>query len=67
MRDLVDEFDASGVLGAALDIVLECYGCPQCGEDRVDYLTSDDGVVTCESCGAVYDLEPGREEARDAS
>jgi rubredoxin len=33
------------------------YGCPQCGEERIDFLAWDeDGViVTCQSCGNEYD------------
>lgn len=50
-----------------MDIVLECFGCPQCGEDRGDWLATEDGIVTCGTCGKVYDLEPEREEAPDAS
>ncbi|MFA5053738.1 MAG: hypothetical protein WC565_06755 [Parcubacteria group bacterium] len=66
MRDLVDEFDANGIQGAPLDIVLECYGCPKCGENDTENLINRDGIVTCQSCGTVYDLEPEREEAPNA-
>ena len=40
--------------------------CPKCGERRMDWLANDDGVVTCQSCCTVYDLEPERGEAADA-
>lgn len=30
--------------------------CPQCGERRMDYLVSEDGVIRCETCGTVYEL-----------
>jgi hypothetical protein len=66
MRDLVDEFNASGIQGAPLDIVLECYGCPICGESDHDNLVNRDGIVHCATCGHDYDLEPEREEASNA-
>ena len=31
------------------------FGCPDCGEDRPDYLAiNDDDCVHCASCGAEY-------------
>ncbi len=45
------------------DHVVDGAACPACGENRMDYLAMDDGVVTCATCGAVYDLEPQREAA----
>ena len=42
------------------DYVFRPFGCPKCGERRMDYLANDDGVITCTSCGHVYDLEPKR-------
>jgi rubredoxin len=32
--------------------------CPVCGEARMGWLANDDGIVTCQSCGSVYDPEP---------
>jgi protein-arginine kinase activator protein McsA len=49
------------------DPVAESAGCPNCGERRMEQLVNRDGVVTCATCKTVYDLEPGREEAPDAS
>lgn len=40
--------------------------CPNCHERRMDWLTNRDGIITCESCGHVYDLEPDREGRPDA-
>ena len=39
------------------DVVADCFICPGCGENRVDWLAWDeDGtVVTCTTCGASYD------------
>jgi len=41
------------------DVVEEQFACPDCGEARMDYLVWDDGdyigLVTCQTCGAVYD------------
>jgi rubredoxin len=48
------------------ELVVEYCKCPKCGERRMDYLATDDGIVTCQSCGTVYDLEPEREEAPNA-
>lgn len=51
------------------DRVAPSFACPKCGEARMDQLANDDGIVTCQSCGAVYDLEPerpGRPEAANA-
>lgn len=45
------------------ELVHDGMECPNCGERRFDCLASYDGVVTCETCGVVYDLEPEREEA----
>ena len=37
------------------------WGCPECGERRVDWLIwQDDTVVRCESCGREY--IPGQRE-----
>jgi formylmethanofuran dehydrogenase subunit E len=47
--------------------VIEADACPNCGERRMEQLVNRDGVVTCGSCHTTYDLEPGREEAPDAS
>jgi ribosomal protein S27AE len=49
------------------ELVPERDACPECGERRMDWLGCDDNIVTCGTCGAVYDLEPERREARDAS
>jgi len=46
-----------------VDRVAPEYACPACGECSTDYLANDDGVVTCATCGAVYDLEPERSAA----
>jgi len=43
--------------------VMEAHACPKCGERDMDKLANDDGIVTCQSCGTVYDLEPERREA----
>ena len=39
------------------DVVADCFICPGCSENRVDWLAWDeDGtVVTCATCGASYD------------
>ena len=39
------------------DVVADCFICPGCSENRVDWLAWDeDGtVVTCTTCGASYD------------
>lgn len=41
----------------AIDLVDASSKCPCCGERRVDFLMWDEDftVVTCESCGSVYD------------
>jgi len=39
------------------------WGCPQCGERRVDFLINNDGQIHCCSCGHDYDLEPDRRQA----
>ena len=38
------------------DRVAPGFACPQCGENRMDYLVSDDGVVRCATCGTCYEL-----------
>ena len=39
------------------DRVGEDKGCPECHEDRIDFLSiDDDDRVTCQSCGLAYDL-----------
>ena len=37
--------------------LVECmFGCPRCGEHRVDWLVwIDDAQVECSSCGTVYE------------
>lgn len=45
------------------ELAPEPAGCPVCGERRMDWLVNRDGVVTCQSCGHVYDLEPDRDAA----
>ena len=42
------------------EYVMTGFECPACRENHLDYLANDDGVVTCLTCGAVYDLEPER-------
>ena len=42
------------------EIVEIADACPACGERRMEHLADRDGVVTCGSCGHVYDLEPER-------
>ena len=39
------------------DVVADCFICPGCGENRVDWLVwSEDGTqVDCATCGASYD------------
>jgi len=39
------------------EVVADCFICPGCSENRVDWLAWDeDGtVVTCTTCGASYD------------
>ena len=39
------------------DVVADCFICPGCSENRVDWLAwNDEGtVVTCATCGADYD------------
>jgi len=38
------------------DRVAPGFACPQCHEDRADWLVSDDGVVRCATCGTCYEL-----------
>jgi len=37
------------------NLVLPTDACPSCGERDVDRLIWDDEVVTCATCGVVYD------------
>lgn len=40
----------------SVEEVQEQFRCPACGERRMDYLImSDEGIVTCGTCGAQYD------------
>jgi len=38
------------------NLVLPTDACPNCGERDVDRLIWDDEVVTCATCGVVYDV-----------
>ncbi len=45
------------------ELVEEVFGCPRCGERRVDWLVWDDDgeQVTCSTCGQVYDPSGGQD------
>ena len=49
------------------DVVGSCMACPKCGENRVDWLVWQDELVTCATCGTVYDPaeELGPDETRE--
>jgi len=38
------------------DVVAKGFECPKCGEDCVDKLSNNDGIITCAVCGCVYNL-----------
>lgn len=47
------------------ELVPQSCACPRCGEQRMDMLMlDDDDIVTCASCGEVYDISPEAQLAR---
>ena len=58
--------DAALAQMPADDTVTPDERCPNCHENRMDYLANRDGIVTCGSCHRTYDLEPERREANNA-
>lgn len=38
------------------ELVAEWGACPKCGERCMGELASDDGTVTCATCGNVYEV-----------
>ena len=43
----------------AIDICPTSCACPKCGERDIDNLAlDDDEVVTCQTCGEIYDISP---------
>ena len=58
--ETVDDF---AFFDANLDELVEPgMECPNCGESCMEHLANRDGVVTCQTCATVYDLEPERRE-----
>jgi len=39
------------------DVVYAGAECPKCGENRMDFLSIDEGEVACATCGNIYEVE----------